>query len=45
MAFAMLWILGCDTMLSVKNLSVAYGTTRGEVTGLAGVSFKCEQEK
>ena len=32
-------------MLSVENLCVTYETARGEVTGLAGVSFKCEQEK
>ena len=32
-------------MLTIENLRVSYDTPRGEVTGLAGVSFECEQEK
>jgi len=45
MAFATHLIRVIEAMLTIENLRVSYGTPRGEVTGLAGVSLECGREK
>ena len=45
MAFATHLIRVIEAMLTIENLRVSYGTPRGEVTGISGVSLECGREK